>query len=84
MRNEFMKDNVSKAKAGGGGSGLPRYADIDKRLCITVTEAAAMLTLSRNNTYELVKQKQLPSIRFGKRILIPRVALEKMLEKGVP
>ncbi len=42
-----------------------------------------MLGLSRNFTYEMVKQKQLPVVRFGKRILIPRIALEKMLEKGV-
>lgn len=53
-----------------------------KRLCITVPEAASMLGLSRNFTYELVKQKQLPVIKFGKRLLIPRAALEKMLEKG--
>jgi excisionase family DNA binding protein len=58
--------------------------DIEKRLCITVPEAAKMLGLSRNFAYELVKRGQLPVIRLGKRLLIPRVALEKMLEKGVP
>jgi len=42
---------------------------------------AAMLGLSRNFTYELVKQKKLPVIEFGKRKLIPRIALEKMLGK---
>ena len=52
-----------------------------ERLCLTVPEAAEMLGLSRNNAYKLVKEKQLPSIKFGKRILIPRVALGKMLEK---
>lgn len=78
-----MIQHVANSK-GGGGSGLPRHAAIDKRLCITVPEAAEMLGLSRNFTYELVKQKQLPVVEFGKRLLIPRVALEKMLEKGVP
>jgi excisionase family DNA binding protein len=48
-----------------------------------VPEAAEMLGLSRNFTYELVKQKQIPVVKFGKRLLIPRVALEKMLEKGI-
>ncbi|MFC1987309.1 helix-turn-helix domain-containing protein [Chloroflexota bacterium] len=47
-------------------------------------EAAAMLGISRNFCYQLVRDGKLPSIRFGKRILIPRVALEKMLEKGMP
>ena len=81
MRNEFEKSNVGKGNKGGGGSGLPRHAATEKRLCITVPEAAAMLGLSRNFAYELVKQKQLPVVKFGKRLLIPRVALEKMLEK---
>jgi excisionase family DNA binding protein len=65
---------------GGGGSGLPRHAALDKRLCITVPEAAAMLGISRNFAYELVKQKKLPVVQFGKRLLIPRIALEKTLE----
>ncbi len=52
-----------------------------ERLCLTVPEAAAMLGISRNFAYELVKQQQLPVIRFGKRLLIPRAALAKMLEK---
>ena len=56
---------------------------IEKRLCITVPEAAAMLRISRNFAYELVKRGELPAIRFGKRLIIPRAALEKMLEKGV-
>jgi excisionase family DNA binding protein len=57
--------------------------DIDKRLCITVPEAAAMLGISRNFAYELVRQGQLPVIRFGKRLLIPRAALDRMLVESV-
>ena len=69
---------------GGGGSGLPCHAALDKRLCITVPEAAEMLGISRNFAYELVKQGKLPVVKFGKRLLIPMIALVKMLEKGVP
>lgn len=83
MRNELGKSNVGKGNDGGSGSGLSRHAITEKRLCISVPEAAAMLGLSRNFVYELVKQKQLPVVKFGKRLLIPRIALEKMLEKGV-
>ncbi len=82
MRNEFEKSNVGKGSDGGGGSGLPRHAVIEKRLCITVPEAADMLGISRNFAYELVKRQELPVVKFGKRLLIPRVALERMLEKG--
>ena len=74
----------SRAKnEGGGRSGLPLAADLENRLCIKVTEAAKMLGISRNFAYELVKQKKLPVVKFGKRLLIPRVALEKMLAQGV-
>lgn len=55
---------------------------IDTRLCLSVPETAELLGISRNNAYELVKRGELPVIRLGKRLLIPKVALDKMLEKG--
>ena len=75
-----MPKDVAK-NSGGGRRALPRRADIGERLCVSVPEAAKMIGISRNFAYELVNQKQLPVIRFGKRKLIPRVALEKRLEK---
>ena len=53
--------------------------DIDNRLCMSVPEAAKLLGISRNNAYELVKRGELPSIKLGKRKLIPKVALERKL-----
>jgi excisionase family DNA binding protein len=69
-------------RSGRDRRGLSRYDTIDRRLCVTVPEAAKMLGISRNFCYQLVREGKLPSIRFGKRILIPIVALDKMLEKG--
>ena len=57
--------------------------DIDKRLCVTVPEAAKLVGISRNLAYELVKRGELPVMRFGKRLIIPRAALERKLEEGV-
>jgi len=62
------------------GQSSPR---VDNRLCITVPEAAAMLGVSRNFAYEMVKQGQLPVIRLGKRLPIPRTRLQRMVEQGV-
>jgi excisionase family DNA binding protein len=78
--------NPGSSSNGGGGAGAPRHSNVmdGKRLCITVSEAASMLGVSRNFAYELVKTKQLPVIRFGKRLLIPKLALEKTLEGVVP
>ncbi|MEN8614664.1 helix-turn-helix domain-containing protein [Dehalogenimonas sp. THU2] len=53
-----------------------------KRLCLTVPEAAEMLGISRNHAYELVRQNQLPSVKLGNRIVIPKIRLEKFLEGG--
>ncbi len=55
---------------------------IGERICLTVPEAARVLRISRNFCYELVRQGVLPSVRLGKRILIPRVRLEKVLAEG--
>jgi excisionase family DNA binding protein len=56
--------------------------DIEKRLCISVPEAAERLGISRNFAYELVKRGELPSIKFGKRKLIPKIALDKKLAEA--
>jgi excisionase family DNA binding protein len=56
--------------------------DIDKTLCITVPEAAKLLRISRNFAYELVKRGEIPSIKFGKRILIPKIGLEKRVAEA--
>ena len=82
MRMEFGKGRRGKGED-GGSRGLGRYNAIDERYCMTVPEAAKKLGISRNFGYELVKRGELPVIRFGKRLLIPKVALEKMLEKSV-
>ncbi|MFC1861257.1 tyrosine-type recombinase/integrase [Chloroflexota bacterium] len=82
MRNISNKGNDGKGHEGGGGSGLPRHAVMEKRLCINVPEAASMLGLSRNFVYDLVKQGQLPVIIFGKRKLIPESSLRENAGKG--
>ena len=53
----------------------------NERLTLTVVEAAKMLGISRGLAYEMVRTGEIPSIRFGKRILVPRRALELLLER---
>ena len=50
-----------------------------EKIVLTVGEAAALLRISRGLAYEMVRQGSLPTIRFGRRILVPRQALEQML-----
>ena len=51
-----------------------------QRLTMTVEEAAHALGISRATAYEAVGRGEIPCIRIGRRILIPKVALEKLLE----
>lgn len=53
-----------------------------QRLTLTVEEAAQALGISRAFAYESVAKGEIPCIRIGKRILIPRIALDKMLESA--
>jgi excisionase family DNA binding protein len=43
---------------------------------LTVVEAAAVLRISRNLAYELIRQGRVPHLRLGKRILVPRRSLD--------
>ncbi|MDD5094756.1 MAG: helix-turn-helix domain-containing protein [Dehalococcoidia bacterium] len=49
------------------------------RLTLTVEETAKLLGIGRNVAYEMVAQGKLPALRLGKRIVISRAGLERML-----
>ncbi len=54
------------------------------RLTYSVEEAAELLGISRNSAYEAVRKGELPTVRLGRRILIPRSRLETLLDDGGP
>ncbi len=56
-------------------------SDSQEPLLFTVPEAASILRISRNSAYELLRQNILPHIRLGRRILVPRHALEQWIER---
>ena len=47
---------------------------------VSVTAAAQRLGISRISAYRAVARGDLPSIRIGGRILIPRAALDRLLD----
>ena len=49
------------------------------RRTITIEEAASQLGLSRNAAYDAAKRGDLPTIRMGRRLLVPRVPFEALL-----
>ena len=53
----------------------------ERELTLTVKETGKLLRIGRTNMYSAVKNGQIPSIRIGKRILIPKAALDKLLHE---
>ena len=49
------------------------------RLTYDVEEAGVKLGIGRNQAYEAAKNGELPTIRIGKRLLVPKVVLDRML-----
>jgi excisionase family DNA binding protein len=52
-----------------------------QRMALSVEEAGALLGISRDLAYDLVASRQLPSVRLGRRLVVPRRALEEALER---
>jgi excisionase family DNA binding protein len=62
----------------------------DERLTITVEDAARLLGISRGLAYEAARRGDLPVIRLGRRLLVPRARLLEFVgasetqEAGLP
>jgi excisionase family DNA binding protein len=65
-----------------GGAVL--HGQQQRRLTLTVEEAAERLGISRAHAYEAVREGEIPSIRIGRRILVPIAALDKLLGSAMP
>jgi excisionase family DNA binding protein len=52
----------------------------DDRLTWTITEAAQLLGISRATAYEAAHRGELPVRVIGRRMLVPRAALLRLLE----
>jgi excisionase family DNA binding protein len=54
-------------------------SNTDERVVLTVEEAGKLLGISRQSAYNAVKNGEIPTIKIGRRILVPRVQLDRML-----
>ncbi|HUW45633.1 MAG TPA: helix-turn-helix domain-containing protein [Dehalococcoidia bacterium] len=52
------------------------------RLTYDVKTAAKLLGLSKNSAYQACLTGQIPCLKIGKRILIPRAQLDRMLNEA--
>ena len=52
----------------------------DERLTLTVKEVQKLLGLSRGLIYQAIETGEIPSVRVGRRILVPKASLIRLLE----
>ena len=55
-----------------------------ERQTLRIGEAAKVLGISRNTAYDAAKSGQLPTVKIGRRLLVPRAALQHMLDSAAP
>jgi excisionase family DNA binding protein len=51
----------------------------EERRTVSVEQAAQILGIGRNQAYEAARRGDIPVIKIGKRLLVPRAALDRML-----
>jgi len=73
-RIEPKADDLEMASEGLGQRGQP--------LAYSVAEAANLLGISRALAYSLARQHRLPVVQLGRRLVIPRRALDQFLDAG--
>lgn len=65
---------MGKTKAEGGEI---------RRRTYTVLEVAEILGIGRNTAYEICRTGEIPTIRIGGRVLVPRTAIDELLKRAV-
>ena len=77
-------ETTANATAREDNEGHARRPGSSGRLALSVEEASHLLGISKWLAYEMVAHGQIPAIRFGRRLVVPRAALERMLADATP
>ena len=68
------------ADAQNGAEPTPTQEQLELQF-LTVDEVAKLLRIGKNLAYDLIREGVIPSIRLGNRILVPRYALARAIER---
>ncbi len=58
---------------------MPEPTSTAPAAVLTIQETARLLRISRQSAYQAVRTGELPTVKIGRRILVPRHRLEAML-----
>lgn len=78
----MTNQNTSEKSERPAGSATS-VADIDelsRHIVLSVREVAALLGISKDLAYDLIRRDELPSVRLGARIVVPTRGLLQLLE----
>ncbi|TMJ62921.1 MAG: helix-turn-helix domain-containing protein [Alphaproteobacteria bacterium] len=50
-----------------------------ERLTYNIEDAGRLLGIGRNQAYDAAKRGDIPTIKIGKRLLVPKAALDRLL-----
>lgn len=53
--------------------------DSPTRATLTIDEAAKVLGIGRTAAYDAARRNEIPTIKIGRRLLVPRAALDRLL-----
>ena len=70
-----LNHSLNQRRTGGGAL----RQSFDHALCVSIEQAAELLSLSRQKVYELIDREGLPVVRFGKSVRIRIASLEAWL-----
>lgn len=62
---------------------FPQPSSPPTRLTMSISEAAELLGISRTTAYELARSSELPTVRLGRRLLVPVNRLAELLGTDV-
>jgi excisionase family DNA binding protein len=66
----------------GPGHKMLEVPAVEQSLTVSIPEAANLVGISPNHAWRLVQTGELPSIRLGRRVLVPRSALVDLVERA--
>ena len=53
-----------------------------EKTTFTVLEVQRLLGLSRNSVYDAIRRREIPSLKIGRRIIVPALAIQQLLENA--
>jgi excisionase family DNA binding protein len=78
MNGKISKADQSVKQIEAAPAAASRVHDSERRT-VSVEEAGRILGISRGAAYTHAKDGSIPTIRLGKRLLVPKAALDKLL-----